>query len=280
MPGVYEELDSRGPAPAGCEDVYQRTEAGQFALTYDEHRQCPNAQNLIAILGDTNGDRICDAKCNIQIEGTGSRPDDVQIAGERAKLNVIRADRADGVVLRNFKVDAVRLQQHLRARDERLPDRPRRVRLQPRVRNPVVHLGPRHLRELRDLRERRLGRLPGLGSRPSRHPGRARSRVRDRDPQLQLARQQHRVVRDGGERHAVPQQPVPRQRDRGHDGLVRGRAPGPAPGCLEVDRQPDLLEQQEHLQRRPRRLLQAARRRTATRRSCVPRSRCRSAPGS
>ena len=57
MPGVYEELDSRGPAPAGCEDVYQRTEAGQFALTYDEHRQCPNAQNLIAILGDTNGDR-------------------------------------------------------------------------------------------------------------------------------------------------------------------------------------------------------------------------------
>ncbi len=81
MPGVYEELDSRGPAPAGCEDVYQRTEAGQFALTYDEHRQCPNAQNLIAILGDTNGDRICDAKCNIQIEGTGSRPDDVQIAG-------------------------------------------------------------------------------------------------------------------------------------------------------------------------------------------------------
>ena len=41
MPGVYDELDSRGPAPAGCEDVYQRTEAGQFALTYDEHRQCP-----------------------------------------------------------------------------------------------------------------------------------------------------------------------------------------------------------------------------------------------
>ena len=54
---------------------------------------------------------------------------------------------------------------------------------------------PRHLRELRDLRQRRLGRLPGLGSRPSRPAGRARPRVRDRDPQLQLARQQHRVVR-------------------------------------------------------------------------------------
>ena len=57
MPGRLRGAPSRGPAPAGCEDVYQRTEAGQFALTYDEHRQCPNAQNLIAILGDTNGDR-------------------------------------------------------------------------------------------------------------------------------------------------------------------------------------------------------------------------------
>jgi hypothetical protein len=105
MPGVYEELGSRRPAPAGCEDVYQRTENGQFALSYEEHRQCPNAQNLIAILGDTDGDRICDSKCNIQIEGTGARPDDVVIEGQRAKLNVIRADRADGIYLRNFKVE-------------------------------------------------------------------------------------------------------------------------------------------------------------------------------
>ncbi|MGH2978572.1 MAG: right-handed parallel beta-helix repeat-containing protein, partial [Solirubrobacterales bacterium] len=105
LPGVYEELGSRGPAPAGCEDVYERTENGQFALTYEEHRQCPNAQNLIAILGDTNGDRICDSKCNIQIEGVAPSPDAVQLQGERAKLNVIRADRADGVILRNFTVE-------------------------------------------------------------------------------------------------------------------------------------------------------------------------------
>jgi hypothetical protein len=104
MPGTYEELGSRGPAPAGCEDVYERTENGQTALTYEEHQQCPHAQNLIAILGDTDGDRVCDAKCNIQIEGTGSRPDDVEIIGERAKLNVIRADRADGIFLRNMKI--------------------------------------------------------------------------------------------------------------------------------------------------------------------------------
>jgi hypothetical protein len=105
MPGVYRELGSRGGAPPGCEDVYQRTANGQFALTYDEQRQCPNAQNLIAILGDTNGDRICDSKCNIQIEGTGSRPEDVRIEGDRSKLNVIRADRADGIYIRNLLVE-------------------------------------------------------------------------------------------------------------------------------------------------------------------------------
>ena len=76
LPGVYHEERCRTPPP-GCEDEYQNT----GALSYEQHRQCPNAQNLIAILGDTNGDRICDSKCNIQIEGTGDDPDDVQIDG-------------------------------------------------------------------------------------------------------------------------------------------------------------------------------------------------------
>jgi hypothetical protein len=102
MPGAYGELPSRGPAPAGCQDVYQRTANGQNAITYEEQRQCPNAQNLIAILGDTNGDRVCDSKCNIQIEGSGNRPQDVVLNGDRAKLNIIRADRADGIVITNL----------------------------------------------------------------------------------------------------------------------------------------------------------------------------------
>ena len=102
MPGVYPEAPSRGPAPAGCEDVYQRTDAGQYALTYAEHRQCPHAQNLIAILGDTNNDGKCDAKCNIQIEGTGPNRTDTVISGDRAKLNIIRADRADGIYIKNM----------------------------------------------------------------------------------------------------------------------------------------------------------------------------------
>jgi hypothetical protein len=104
LPGVYYEKPSLEPAPAGCEDVYQRTANGQTALSYEEHRQCPNAQNLIAILGDTDGDRICDSKCNIQIEGTGDGPNDVRINGQKTRLNVIRADRADGVYLKNMTV--------------------------------------------------------------------------------------------------------------------------------------------------------------------------------
>jgi hypothetical protein len=98
MPGVYHE---DRPIPPGCEAIYENG----GALSYEQHRQCPNAQNLIAILGDTDGDRICDAKCNIQIEGTGDTPNDVTFTPrDRNKLNVIRADRADGIYMKNFTV--------------------------------------------------------------------------------------------------------------------------------------------------------------------------------
>jgi hypothetical protein len=109
LPGLYRELPSRGPAPAGCDAIYQKVVDGQV-LSYPEQRKCPNAQNLIAILGDTNNNRLCDAKCNLQIEGTGDSPDDVLIQGDRTqpiptnKLNLIRADRADGVFIKNLKL--------------------------------------------------------------------------------------------------------------------------------------------------------------------------------
>ena len=104
LPGYYPELPSRRPPSAGCQDEYQKTADGQI-LSYAEQRRCPHAQNLIAIFGDTNGNRICDSKCNLQIEGTGERPADVYIKGERSKLNVVRADRADGIFLKNFRVE-------------------------------------------------------------------------------------------------------------------------------------------------------------------------------
>jgi hypothetical protein len=104
LPGFYQELPSRQPPTSACTDIYTKVAQGN-TLSYMEQRRCPHAQNLIAILGDTNGNRVCDSKCNIQIEGTGERPGDVYIKGERTKLNVIRADRADGIFLKNFRVE-------------------------------------------------------------------------------------------------------------------------------------------------------------------------------
>lgn len=61
-------------------------------------------QNLIAVLADgPDADRACDGwLCALQIEGTGAGPGDVVIDAGFAKEHVVRADRADGVYLRNF----------------------------------------------------------------------------------------------------------------------------------------------------------------------------------
>jgi len=107
LPGVYEEKPSGAepnPDPK-CEGKY-RVEGENVIGSYEYHRECPNSQNLIAIAGDgPDADRKCDDKCNIQIEGTGRKAKDVLIKGERSKLNLIRADRADGIYLRNFMVE-------------------------------------------------------------------------------------------------------------------------------------------------------------------------------
>jgi hypothetical protein len=112
MPGVYTERRSRRkpyPDPR-CKDLFTTTEGGAQVPSYEYQRKCPNAQNLIAIIGDTDGDHRCDTKCSLQIEGTGAVPEDVVIQGDRfsqpgQKLNGIRADRADGIYLRNFTVE-------------------------------------------------------------------------------------------------------------------------------------------------------------------------------
>ena len=120
MPGVYrEEPSRRTPEPdPRCKDDYDTigssilesgvTAAGGGAkvANYEYQRKCPNAQNLIAIIGDgPDADRVCDSKCNLQIQGMGRRRRDVLISGQRTKLNVIRADRADGIYLKNFTVE-------------------------------------------------------------------------------------------------------------------------------------------------------------------------------
>ena len=63
-------------------------------LTHDQQRQCPHLQNLVAIID----------RRDLQVEGLGAKPADVLVDVAYQKLDGIRADRADGVYLRNLMV--------------------------------------------------------------------------------------------------------------------------------------------------------------------------------
>jgi hypothetical protein len=138
MPGLYEEPTSRAakthdPACDKYRTNGDRPNQENTALSYEYQVNCPNDQNLIAVLGRKvgkdpvlvppreNRHGIPDLgkciRCNLQIEGSGVNADDVIIeAGDASKGDggpngvgtkkdvAIRADRADGFVLKNVKV--------------------------------------------------------------------------------------------------------------------------------------------------------------------------------
>ena len=98
--------------------------------------------------------------------GHGRRPRATSRSrARRAKLNVIRADRADGIYLKNFTVEYSDFNNIYVLETNGFRIDTIVSQLQPRVRDPLVHLRPRHLRELRRVVQRRLGRLPGLRAR-------------------------------------------------------------------------------------------------------------------
>jgi hypothetical protein len=138
MPGLYEEPTSRAqPTHDPACDQY-RTNGDRpgnegIALSYKYQYNCPNDQNLIAVLGREPGaedppmpprenrhgipDEGKCIRCNLQLEGSGVNADDVIVdAGDASKGDggpngvgtkkdvAIRADRADGFVLKNIKV--------------------------------------------------------------------------------------------------------------------------------------------------------------------------------
>jgi hypothetical protein len=82
--------------------------AAPIAISYSDQVRCPHNLNLITVFGDRSlfdDSMRCDSRwCGTQIVGTGRRPADVLIDNRFSKLNAIRADRAGGVVLRNFTV--------------------------------------------------------------------------------------------------------------------------------------------------------------------------------
>jgi Right handed beta helix region len=133
MPGVYlEEPSRRKPTnDPKCVRYEEESENGGGAATYRYQVECPNDQNLIFVQGraltdtpvpfppraDRRGipDQGRCIRCNLQIEGSGVKAEDVVVdlaknpsaakpRGPAAPLKDvgIRADRADGFVVRNM----------------------------------------------------------------------------------------------------------------------------------------------------------------------------------
>jgi hypothetical protein len=135
MPGRYREKPSRR-APVNdpkCADLTQQDSSGAETPSYRYQVTCPNDQNLIYVQGRAlAGDPLptpspdrhgipeqelgeC-VRCNLQVEGSGVKPEDVILDGGSdyvgkgplarpsgyAKHVILRADRADGFVGRNF----------------------------------------------------------------------------------------------------------------------------------------------------------------------------------
>src|SRR3954451_14495888 len=140
MPGLYTEPTSRAQPThdAKCANLTEQNDRQvdtgdnqTGAVSYPYQVKCPNDQNLIAVMGRAVGTGKdpqpprderrgipnlgpC-IRCNLQMEGSGVGPDDVVVdAGRVASGNHgpadpkkdvgIRADRADGFVLRNVTV--------------------------------------------------------------------------------------------------------------------------------------------------------------------------------
>ena len=138
MPGVYTEPASRAAPkedPRCNPSMLQKDASGDATPSYEYQSTCPNDQNLVYVQGralkgkpleNPRSDRrgipeqelgAC-VRCNLQIEGSGPRPTDTIIdagtdytgkgpeakPGGHAKDVVLRVDRADGFVGRNFTV--------------------------------------------------------------------------------------------------------------------------------------------------------------------------------
>ncbi len=139
MPGRYTEPESRR-APTNdprCKpSLLQEDQSGALTPSYEYQATCPNDQNLIYLQGRAiEGNPLATPRpnrhgipeqelgkcirCNVQIEGSGARPEDVLMdAGDDyekpldpqakpesyTKHVVLRTDRSDGFVGRNFLV--------------------------------------------------------------------------------------------------------------------------------------------------------------------------------
>ena len=133
LPGKYKEKPSRRVAVGSfgnppCADDYVETEGFSNSApppvgprsndppvrpNRNYQVNCPTSKNLIEVVGDPRPEPdpdnpikpVCLQLCNLQIEGLGRKPTQVKIIGDRKKLDVLRIDRADGIVIRNLLVE-------------------------------------------------------------------------------------------------------------------------------------------------------------------------------
>ena len=117
FPGVYREEPSTQVAfndpqcsfddPKYWEETNDGHGENGKVPTYQFHWECRNSRNLVQILGDSpeDEDLECDQKCNLQIAGMGRYAGNVLFVGDRIKKDVIRADRADGVVFYKIAIE-------------------------------------------------------------------------------------------------------------------------------------------------------------------------------
>jgi hypothetical protein len=111
LPGVYREQPSWDENQP-CTDDYD-----DGVVEYDLIVSCGEVVNLVTVAGDDpdDDDIVCDNQlCNLQIAGTGERPEDTALRGgfnedgSWIKHNGLKADRADGFVLSNMAFQVFR----------------------------------------------------------------------------------------------------------------------------------------------------------------------------
>jgi len=109
LPGTYREEPSHEPP---CAQDY---DGG--IVDYPLIVSCGEVINLVTVAGDSTPDTVetdCNQLCDLQIEGTGTRMEDTVLTGgftadgEWVKHNGLKADRADGFVVRNMTFELFR----------------------------------------------------------------------------------------------------------------------------------------------------------------------------
>jgi hypothetical protein len=111
LPGVYREQPSWDENQP-CTDDYD-----DGVVEYELIVSCGEVINLVTVAGDDpdDDDIVCDNQlCDLQIAGTGERPEDTALRGgfkddgSWIKHNGLKADRADGFVLSNMAFQVFR----------------------------------------------------------------------------------------------------------------------------------------------------------------------------